>query len=188
MLSGIGSSPVSSLEGAVTADTALAKNLLDEVRREVLLQGWAFNTDLGREFTPDSVSKQITVGSHVLRIDTTDGHNTDVDVVQRGTLLYDRENHTYEFDDTLTCDVVYHLEIDAIPEAAKRYITLRASRIFQDRVIGTANHHAFSMQDEQRALMDLKAHEAATGDHSIFNHWDVYRTVYRGAPLRRVSF
>jgi hypothetical protein len=186
MLSAVGSSPISSLSGAMNADAVVAQNILDEVLREVLSFGWAFNTESKVKFAPNT-SNEIVLSGNVARIDHTPGYDTDYDVVQRGTKLYDRKNHTYTITDTLTCDVVYFLEYEEIPEAARRYLMIRSARIFQDRMVGSANHHAYNMQDEMKALADLKDHEGDTGDHSIFQSSDVFRVINRPTALNNSS-
>lgn len=45
MLSTIGEAPVDSLSGATSSDAALADQVLTEVVRETLVQGWYFNID-----------------------------------------------------------------------------------------------------------------------------------------------
>ena len=44
MLSTIGEAPVNSLTGSLPTDASMAKNILDEVNREVQSGGWKFNT------------------------------------------------------------------------------------------------------------------------------------------------
>jgi len=183
MLSAVGSSPVSTLTGQQTADAVVAQNILDEVVREVTSQGWAFNYERKVELAPDS-DNQIVLGTDVARIDNTPGYNTDYDVVQRGNKLYDRKSHSYTISETLTCDVIYFMEFDDTPEAARRYMMIRAARIFQDRMVGSGNHHTYNMTDEVKALTDLKEHEGDTADHSIFDNYDVYRVIDRPTALR----
>ncbi len=183
MLSAVGSSPVSTLTGQQTADSVVAQNILDEVVREVTSQGWAFNYERKVELSPDGNS-EIVLGTDVARIDNTPGYNTDYDVVQRGNKLYDRKSHSYTIGEKLTCDVIYFMEFDETPEAARRYMMIRAARIFQDRMVGSGNHHTYNMTDEIKALTDLKEHEGDTADHSIFDNYDVYRVIDRPTALR----
>ena len=183
MLSAVGSSPVSSLSGQQTADSAVAQNILDEVTREILSQGWAFNYERKVEFTPDQ-NNEINLSPTIARIDNTPGYNMDYDVVQRGTRLYDRKSHSYTIGEKLTCDVVYFMEFNELPEPARRLLMIRAARIFQDRMVGSGNHHTYNMTDEIKALADLKEHNGDTADHSIFDNYDVYRVIDRPSALR----
>jgi len=186
MLSAVGSSPVSTLSGQQTADAAVAQNILDEATRDVLSQGWDFNHERKVTMAPNGTNEIVLVNT-IARIDSTPGYNLDYDIVQRGGKLYDRKNHTYAFTESLTCDVIYFMEFDETPEAARRYMMIRAARIFQDRMVGSGNHHTYNMTDEIKALTDLKALESATGDHNIFQNSDVYRIIDRPSALRSSS-
>ena len=188
MLSAVGTAPVNSITGSVGADVSMATNILTEVRREVLSRGWAFNYEQKVELTPDG-SNIVTLAENVLRIDAHPGYHTNLDIVQRGTSLYDRKTHTTTFTDAkLTVDIMYHLEWTALPEAARRYMMIRAARIFADRLVGYNHQHAFSMADEIQALGDLKETEGDTGDFNMRDHWDVTRIINRGSPLNLTSF
>lgn len=185
MLSALGSQPISSLSGAMSSDASLAKTLLTEVRRDVLLEGWHFNTELEVSVAPNATTGRVSLGSSVVRIDVTTGKNLDVDVVQRGSELYDRKNHTWVFDSDLTCDIVYELDWDQLPEACKRYIQVRAARLLVDRLDGDRAQHVYTAQDEMDALSRLRIHDGETGDRTIFDNWGVGRIVNRSTAFRR---
>ena len=187
MLTAIGSSPISSLTGAQTADGTIAKNILDEIRRAVLSKGWAFNSETKKTFAIDGAGA-VDVPSNVLAIDVTDGYNTDVDAIQRGTEMYDKRNHTAVFTKDLTCDVIYNLELEDIPETGRRYITIRAARVLHDRVIGSQNEHMYTLQDEMFAQADMQEHEAMTGDYNIFDTITTKAIINRGRPLDGIGF
>jgi hypothetical protein len=184
MLSAIGSSPVSSLSGG--AEVSIAKNILTETRREVLSRGWAFNYETKVTMTP--VAGEVALAENVLRIDGSAGYNGNRDIVQRGTLLYDRAGHTYAFDQDVTVDVTYTLDWSLLPEVARRYIMIRATRVFADRIIGYGPQHTYNVQDEYMALSDLKDAEGDTADHNMLTgNYDVYRVVARPSVTRRLS-
>ena len=75
------------------------------------------------------------------------------------------------------------LPFDELPENARRYIVLRASRMFQDRTLGAGTLHNFHMQDEMQALARLKQEEMDTADHSIFDSPDIAMTITRGHKI-----
>ena len=83
--------------------------------------------------------------------------------------------------------VVTLLDFESIPEQARRYITIRASRIFHDRTLGANALHRFSRQDELVALSILKQAEAAVADHSIFNSHDQFKTVARSRSHKLID-
>jgi len=186
MLSVIGESPVNTLSGSRTADAVIAEMVLDEMIREVETKGWHFNTERDVELVPDT-DNRINLGANFVRVDLEAENAGTKDVVQRGSLLYDKKERSYDFTATLKATVVYLLDWDDIPQSAKRYILIRAARVFQDRMVGSEKHHRFTKMDEMEALIDLKEFEGDTADYSIFDNWSVYRIVNRADILRRMS-
>jgi hypothetical protein len=180
MLSVIGESPISSLqEGAAVADAVTAKTTLSEVNRAIQSKGWHFNIDKGIVLSPQAFTGEITVPSNCLRVDTVDD-DREVDVVQRGTRLYDRKLHTYTFTKTLMVDMVVLLPFEEIPETARHYITIRAARIFQARTVGSDALFQFSSVDERDAMIALKKAEGITGDYNILTgNATVFRVLNR---------
>ena len=178
MMTAIGETPVNTITSATTTDVSIAITILDNVSREVQSVGWHFNSDTDYQLTPNS-SNQVELPSNCLRIDTsgTSQHN---DYVERSRKLWDRKKHTHTITDAIVyVDIVWFLDFIAIPEAARRYITIRAARIFQDRMLGSDLLHRFHQVDELQALSVLKEAEGDTRDHSIFNNYDVARTLDR---------
>jgi|2_EtaG_2_1085320.scaffolds.fasta_scaffold07792_2 hypothetical protein len=193
MLSAVGEPPINSLEDQKNVDAAIAGNVLTEISREVQASGWHFNTQIKVTLTPDDSTKHINLTDNMVRVDTdywtsttsTDLLNDARDITQRGGRLFDRSNNTYEFTKAVEATVVYILDWDDLPEPARRYVTVRAARIFQDRMVGSPAHHSFSQEDEVRARALLKEFEGDTADHSIFGNWDILRIVSRPDAERR---
>ena len=186
MLSTIGEAPVNSLTGSLPVDASMAVNILNEVNREVQSAGWKFNTSWKVSLTRD-VNNKLVVGNDVLHIefDHLRYSKTSYDPVIRGNFLYNlaKEVYTWEKDfDYVT--VIYLLDFESIPEQARRYITIRASRIFHDRTLGANAIHKFSSGDELASLALLKQTEADTADHNIFNSLDQNRVVNRNSRIK----
>jgi hypothetical protein len=170
-LTNIGEAPVASLVG-LQVDAQVASSIIDEVSREVQSNGWHWNTEI-HTISPN-ISNQILLPANTLRVDTA-GKNKSVDVVQRGMKLYNRKDNTYTFSQTLD-----------LPEAARRYITMRSSRAFQERTLGSESLSKFNRSDEQQAWGLLQHEEAETGDYNmITDSYSTYTTVARIAPVRR---
>lgn len=180
MLLVIGESPISSLSaGAAVADAVTAQNTLSEVNRAVQSKGWHFNTDKSLTLTPAAFTNEITLPTNCIRVDTVD-EDRDLDVAQRGTRLYDRKNHTYEFEDSVKVDMVILLPFTDLPESARHYITVRSARVFQARTVGSDALYQFSREDEQDALIGLKKAEGITGDYNILTgNYSVMRAIQR---------
>lgn len=192
MLSAVGEPPITYLEGQKNADAAIAQNILTEISREVQTQGWHFNLQKKVLLTPDSNSF-ISLPVNVVRVDIdywADGTaSTDTrDITQRGSRLFNRTDNTYEFTKAVTASVVYLLEWEELPEPALRFITVKAARVFQDRMVGSQAHHQFSQQDEIRARAMLREFEMDTADTSIFDNFDTFKTVARRSTFRGTAF
>jgi hypothetical protein len=181
-LTNIGEAPVASLVG-LQVDAQVASSIIDEVSREVQSNGWHWNTEI-HTISPN-ISNQILLPANTLRVDTA-GKNKSVDVVQRGMKLYNRKDNTYTFSQTLDLHLTMVLDFDEIPEAARRYITMRSSRAFQERTLGSESLSKFNRSDEQQAWGLLQHEEAETGDYNmITDSYSTYTTVARIAPVRR---
>ena len=167
MLSTIGESPVNTVEDTGNVDVVIARQILNSVSREVQARGWHFNTEKDYTITPDS-SGYLLLPNTVLRADTV-SPDDGTDVVVRGSKLYDRRNHTYTFTGAVKVDMLVLLTFDELPEVARNYITIRASRIFQERVVGSDTLQAFNSQDEARALVSLMDYESDTADLNILS-------------------
>ena len=177
MLSSIGEAPVSSLTSGLI-DAELAETILGNINREVQSQGWNFNREYNYPLKPDSVSQEITIPTNTMRVDGMD--KTDkIDITQRGTRLYNKANYTYVFEGIVKVNITFLLGFTEIPEVARRYITLRAARVFQDRTIGASDLHTFQQRDELEALIELRELESDHADLNIFNNYDVFRTIDR---------
>ena len=182
MLSTIGESPVNSLGVTGVVDAVTAKTILGSVNRDVQSDSWSFNTDKAFPLLVEAFAPfYILVPSTALQVDAA-GNDKGLDVVVRGTKLYDRTTHTYSFTDRtkVECDITWLLPFDELPEAARRYITIRAARIFQDRVVGSDLLHSFNAQDEQSARWRLKKHENKTADRNFLTgNYSVGRIIDR---------
>ena len=166
MLAAIGEAPINSLTGTVPVDVRLAQSTLNEVNKEVQSEGWSFNTEINVELTRDG-DDQVALSSNVLRVDPNVYDHADIDAIQIGLKLYDRKNHRYTFTEDLKCTIVYFRTFDDIPEPAKRYINIKAARIFVDRLVGDEGLRTFTQQDEVRARAILMETDLNNADHNL---------------------
>ena len=167
MLAAIGESPINTLTGLLPVDARLAQSTLAEVNKGVQSEGWSFNTEIDVNFTKDNTTKQISIATDILRIDPNIHQHPSVDAIQRGLKMYDRLNNTFEFDEDLICTVVYFRPFTEIPEPARYYITIKAARIFVDRLVSDQGLRTFTEQDELRARSVLMETDLANADHNI---------------------
>ena len=166
MLAAIGEAPVNSLTGTVPVDARLAQQTLTEVNKEIQSEGWSFNTEIDVTLTRD-VSNHVALSTDVLRVDPNIHQHPTIDAIQRGLKLYDRLNNKYEFDEDLICTLVYFRTFNEIPEPARRYITIKAARVFVDRLVSDDGLRSYTEQDEIRARAILMETDLANGDHNL---------------------
>jgi hypothetical protein len=171
MLSTIGEAPVNGLNsGLVEAETA--ETILNEVSRSVQADGWNFNSEPNYSVAATS-DGDVVLPAEIIRADlaTTKYRSSTAEYIQRGNKMYDKANHTYNIGKTLKLNVVVLLAFELMPEVARRYVSVKAARIFQERVLGSSTLSQMNRTDEQEALFSLKEHEGDNGDYNIFDDY-----------------
>lgn len=167
MLFAIGESPVNQVENSGLVDAAVALRTLNNVSREVQKNGWHWNTEVNYSLAPDT-DGNLTLPAGTLKVDTV-GADACLDLVHRGSRLYDRVNHTYTFTRPVLVELVVMLDFEELPEAARNFIALRAARRFQQNAVGSVELSRFQQQDEVQALADLQNAEAETQDYRLLD-------------------
>jgi hypothetical protein len=184
ILSNIGQAPVVNLEsGNPMVETA--ELVLDEISRTVQAEGWVYNTEPKYPFVPDP-NKEIVIPDNVLSFDLPPFSDKFSQV--RGGKLYNRTDHTFEWDDTQELDVVWLFDFEDLPEAFKNYITIRAANVFAGRSVGSQEAVRFGQAEELQARAGAIEYDTQQGDWNIFgdsqglNQYRSFRpfqTVYR---------
>lgn len=156
-LQNIGEQPVNSLETQQVAEAALAERTLLEFHKEGQTRGWSWNSESGYEFFTDQASGQMLVPTNLVSW-SPDPYQWAGRFQLRGQRVYDLEKHSYQLSgiNSLTADVVWLLPWDDSPEAYNRWTTIRAARVFSDRVLGSDSVFRFTAVDEQQALIELQ--------------------------------
>jgi hypothetical protein len=179
MLSAIGEAPVSTLDEGSVLEATIARSVLKDTSHLVQEKSWAFNTEANYPLVPD-VNGKITLPLNFVRVrQDKDNDSSDYDLVQRGTQLYDRKNHTDVFTQTVKAIVTMLLPFDSMPPVARRFVTLKAARLFQSRMVGSDTLHAFTEEDEKEAQSDFEEAEGDTTGYTIFDNYTVYRSLDR---------
>ena len=162
----MGESPLNSLQGLLGLGN-LAEETLDSVSRKVQAEGWSFNTDYQMTLTRDSTTNEISVGTNVSRVVIDPYEYYDIDVVQRGSRLYDRKNNTYVFSIDLKADMTIILEWDDLPEHARVYIMTKAGKELQENMIGSKDLTEINMVLEQEARTQFLEEETTLSEHNM---------------------
>ena len=168
MLAAIGEAPINTLTGTLPVDAVTAQKTLAEINKDVQNEGWSFNQEFNVKLTRDA-SNQIALGTDMLKVDANVFDHPTIDVIQRGLKMYDRKNNTYVFDTDLTCNITYFRNFDEIPESARRYINIRAARVFVDRLVGDDGLRTYTAQDEARARANLMENDMDNADHNVLS-------------------
>lgn len=189
MLGYIGESPVNSIATATALplSAALAKNILDEVSREVQSDGWQFNTVENFKLAQGIPLGTFQVPANTLQVDAVD---RTYDIVQRGLNLWDRYMNTNAFTvDYLYVNMTFLLDWEDLPEQARRYITIKAGRTLQSRLVGSRELENLILRDEMMAKARLEETDGRNSDVTIFDNFDVAariginRNIFRGVGV-----
>ena len=170
MLRYTGESPVNVITGTgLPVHVTIAVAVLADISREVQLEGWHFNTAPKVTLSPDGSTKKIAIATDIVKIDANDKTK---DVVIRGAFLYDRENATFEFDADIELNTVSLLDFTDLPESARRYITIKSSRVLQAQLVGSRELEALLARDEVMSRAELLEYDSGNSDRTIFDNFD----------------
>ncbi|WVK03106.1 hypothetical protein AB8807_16220 [Xanthomonas campestris pv. olitorii] len=158
MLAVIGEQPVSALEAVGNTDVAIAIRTLRGVSREVQTAAWWFNTDESYTFVLNA-DNRVPLPNLILSIRPL-GRGS-ARITHRNGFLYDLTNATEVFaaDAAPSARVVWFMDFELLPETVRRYIAIRAARIFQKNVLGSESLNGFT-EDHEGAALALLADEA----------------------------
>ncbi len=170
LLAIIGEAPVNSLTPPLVGDVSLAESTLDEISREVQGAGWSWNTMLYDSIPLDASTGQSQLPSNTLAVRFNPLSYPSQRFVLRGLRLFDRVKNTYDLRGSLgvavtgntsdlVAEIIEELDWDSIPETGRRYIMIRAARMFSNRAMTSSSIEAYTAEDEKNALQTLKRTE-----------------------------
>jgi hypothetical protein len=177
MLSTIDENPISTL--AVTGDlnVSVAKQLLNDVSREIQTEGWYFNRESKYPLTKD-ISGFLNLPVNTLECDI-EADNRLKNVVQRGTRLYDKDNFTYTFTENLKVDITLFLTWEELPAAFRQYVAVVSSRRFQRRMLGSDETEKYTAPEELKARAMVVASDTRSRDYNMRDSSMVFNTTRR---------
>lgn len=179
LLSVIGEAPLNSLTPPLTGDAALAERVLDEISTEIQGEGWSWNT-MVYDAIPLDTNGHSTLPSNTLAVRFNPISYPSQRFVLRGIKLFDRIKNSYDLRGSLgvaltgsttdlVAQVVEELTWDDIPETGKRYIMIRAGRIYANRVVTSSSIESYTADDEEKALQILKRTEDMAQNHNFIS-------------------
>lgn len=172
MLGSIGQSPVNSTTVSGEPDVTSALAYLNEELLDLEATGWSWNTDRNYTLTPD-VDGYIQIPTGALEVDPEDvtlNYVVRLNPANSTDCLYKADEQTFTFDatETVDCKIVWGFPFDEIPQAARTYVAIRASRKFQAQKVSSAPLDAFNDKDEKRAWARLLRMERRVRDTNTF--------------------
>jgi hypothetical protein len=172
----------------VNPEVAFVHSLLMEVNSDVQNEGWVFNRENHYPLTPEA-DGHIYIPENVLRMDVYENEvYRTTDLVKRNGKLYDKMNHTFEFDPlkSIYFNMVWKWEYEELPSVFKRYITLRASGRAATQLVTNGNLVQLLATQEAAARAACMEYECNQGDHTYFGTPD--HTSYRSyQPYRTLA-
>ena len=189
ILGSIGQSPITTFKdsnGVIinnNPEITFIYNILSETTKDILNEGWHFNTENHIKLTPDT-NGYITIPVNYLRYDLNDGQaDRHMDLVKRNNRLYDLVNHTDVFDHDVELDVVYLYAFEDIPSVYQRYIIARASTRAATQLVANSELVKLLQGQEGLARAALMEYECNQGDHSFLG-WPKNSTYRSYQPYR----
>ena len=196
ILGAIGQSPVTTL-GTITTNVtntatevantfenpeiALIYQILKECNADIQNEGWTFNREDHVKFVPDSTTKHIKIPTNVLRMDSEFPEDKSIAPIRRDGKLYDKVNHTFEWDDEeVYLNVVYFFKYDDLPSVFKRYITYKAAGRAATQMITNSQLVQLIATQEQMARAACLEYECNQGDYNMIGmphntHYSTYK-------------
>lgn len=162
-LQAIGEARVNSLQTG-SPDAAEAISVLDEVREEVLMVGWYENTRHDVEVEPEFSTEEISVPTTWYSVEAVNPPANSKIVVKTDAddgvrKLFEVNKQTFKFDQPITVNVISSFDFDDLSFPLKNYISARAARVFQERIMGSVSLDSFTGRAEAQAwsrLMDAE--------------------------------
>ncbi|OJX54728.1 hypothetical protein [Devosia sp. 66-22] len=165
-LANIGEPPVNSIEDSGVLFAVTALQTLSNVSREVQTRGWHWNEEVDYPIAPTYPEGFVEVPKNTLKVDSS-GRDSAIDVVLRGSRLYDRQRRSYVFPRSVLVNLTLLLPFEELPEAARWYIAVRSARRFQASNVGSAELDSFTKLDEAQARVTLEDDQAQVADYNI---------------------
>lgn len=187
ILATIGEAPVGSLSGPQTSDAPLALGCLNEITKLVQTDGLPWNTEFDYPLTRDA-NGRIYLPSNTAGVEISRRQYTTVQPVMRydslgKPYLYDRLNQTDLFTiDLVATKLIRWMDWAELAEPARRYILMRAARLFQARSIGSTTLHQFTDQELADAKRAMEASKSDTDEYNILTSPDTINWISRGVP------
>ncbi len=164
ILAAQGLASVNTLEGKLSKDAVTAKNMLDQVRRQVGMEAWSWNVDPNYTLSKDA-NGEVPYPDNLVRFAVHDAPY----IQQRAGRLYDRSKKTFVFTSAVTGEAHFVLEWDEQPPEAQNYVAARAARVVYEQFLGTDDTRQQLFLEEQTALRQMEQRDAEVARYNMLD-------------------
>lgn len=183
---------VASVNAILDPEGITALNIFRATTREVLAEGWSFNTEFGLELQAASIESWTSregvtetiyifqppaglLGFHPSNsVDQQGSRDTDTEIrmVSGQQVFYDRARNRHGWADRTVfyIDALWMQPFEQLPEQARRYIVVLAGRRYATRFVGNQRATLFSQEDERKARRDLVHAFGIEDTYNLFSH------------------
>ncbi len=181
ILTNMGEAPINSLDGDLPLDALKAQGVLVEISRAIQSRGWFWNREI--QTLALDLSNKIPLPSNTLEVKST---SRSPFLTNRSGYLYriEVDNNGDEFTEDQQVELTLFLPHEDLPPTAKRYITLKAARIFQARELGNELLLRNDTSEEQFAWHDIRAEDNANSYRNLQKTWSVAMVTDRNSPVK----
>lgn len=172
----IGLAPVEA-EDVYNLDVAQAAQALDNISRRIQDnkgRGWWFNRELNWKFTPDAVTKQVTVPNNTLSVYYVDKYQRQQRIATRGRALYDPKQYRFDMSNFADSDgymnliLITQLEFDDLPYTVKDAIATEAGVRFAASNEMEINRIKVLTSQAQEARFAMEAEDTSQQKNNAF--------------------
>lgn len=157
--------------------------------RTIQSEGWHFNTEDNYPLSPEVGTGIISLPTNLCSWDLDVYRHPTSDVTVRSNKLYDKINRTFSFSETMYGRACLLLPFTDMPEVLRHYTTIKAGRIFSDRMVGDSELNGFTRLDEARARTICIEEQSERDDLNILtDDMEIMSTVRYGRRGRSLTW
>lgn len=194
VLSAMGEAPVADVDAVTASDHVMARSILRQTCKDILSEGWKFNTEFGYELTHQATQawtgsdgssatlRVFEVPANLIRFDVSpNSEQRELDLVARKgrtydptkIIFYDRARNRDGLDQAkhsyLYIDAVWFFDFAQLPETIRHLIVITAARRAIGQLTNSELVSGFTAQDEMDARRRAKRDQGQQDSHNFLN-------------------
>ena len=182
LLSHVGAAPVASL-AVPLPDIVSAQLRLNEASIWVQKKGWWFNLLIRQVFVPDEFTSEIDLPTNTLKVI---GQWPQF-VIERDDKAYNPHEDSFEWDISLTLDVILLLEWEQLPPSAQDAVLYRAAVQMIIHELEDTNKAALINEDARESYVLLKKEDLEIRQRSVATNPAFQKMMFKVRPYKRYN-